>query len=153
MLVRPVMKRLFFPWKTKEKRLASLARLIIIHHEVVTPCQKSSSRSEVRGPFILSSPGPHKGIHKELVQPNPENVNPAAISGDSLHLHTSHIRLWVEQIQERANPTAELILQIGSRTGGRGWDTTMVARRVWVNGITAVTVYLALFLVVFSRLT
>ena len=29
MLVRPVMKRLFFPWKTKEKRLASLARLII----------------------------------------------------------------------------------------------------------------------------
>ena len=29
MLVRPVMKRLFFPWKTKEKRLASLARLMI----------------------------------------------------------------------------------------------------------------------------
>ena len=29
MLVRPAMKRLFFPWKTKEKRLASLARLII----------------------------------------------------------------------------------------------------------------------------
>ena len=30
MLVRPVVKRLFFPWKTKEKRLASLARLIMI---------------------------------------------------------------------------------------------------------------------------
>ena len=30
MLVRPVMKRLFFPCKTKKKRLASLARLITI---------------------------------------------------------------------------------------------------------------------------
>ena len=31
MLVRPVMKRLFFPWKAKgEKRLASPARLMII---------------------------------------------------------------------------------------------------------------------------
>ena len=30
MLVRPVMKRLFFAWKNKEKRLVSLARLIII---------------------------------------------------------------------------------------------------------------------------
>ena len=29
MLVRPVMKRLFFAWKTKEKILASLARLMI----------------------------------------------------------------------------------------------------------------------------
>ena len=35
----------------------------------------------------------------------------------------------------------------------RGWDTTMVARRVWVTGVTVVTVYLALFLVVPLRLT
>ena len=36
---------------------------------------------------------------------------------------------------------------------GRGWDTTMKARRVWVTGVTAVTVYLALVLVLPSRLT
>ena len=36
----------------------------------------------------------------------------------------------------------------GSRRGGRGGDTTMVARRVWVIGVAVVTVYLALFLVV-----
>ena len=40
----------------------------------------------------------------------------------------------------------------GSRRGGRGWDTTMVVRREWVSGVTAVTVYLALVLVVPSRL-
>ena len=71
----------------------------MIHQEVIH-YQKSSSRSEVRGPSILSSPGPHKGIRKEIAQPNPENVNPAAVSEDSLQLHTSHIRLWVEQIQQ-----------------------------------------------------
>ena len=36
----------------------------------------------------------------------------------------------------------------GSRRGGRGWDTTMVARRVWVTGVTTVIVYLALVVVV-----
>ena len=41
----------------------------------------------------------------------------------------------------------------GARRGGRGWDTTMVAKRVWVTEISVVTVYLALPLVVPSRLT
>ena len=41
----------------------------------------------------------------------------------------------------------------GSRRSGRGCDTTVVARRVWVTRVTVVTVYLALFLVVPSRLT
>ena len=46
------------------------------------PLSKSSSTSEVRWLFIFSSPGPHKGIHEEIVQPNPANVNPAAISAE-----------------------------------------------------------------------
>ena len=41
----------------------------------------------------------------------------------------------------------------GSRRDGRRWDTTMVARRVWVTEVTVVTVYLALFLVVPSQFT
>ena len=73
---------------------------IVIHQEVGVHYQRSSSRSEVSWPFILSSPGPHKSIHIEIVQPNPENVNPAAISEDSLQVHKSPIRLWVEQTQQ-----------------------------------------------------
>ena len=41
----------------------------------------------------------------------------------------------------------------GARRGGRGWDTTMVAKRVWVTEISVGTVYPALPLVVPSRLT
>ena len=41
----------------------------------------------------------------------------------------------------------------GGKRGGRGWDTTIVAGRVWATEITVVTVYLALLLVVPSRLT
>ena len=40
----------------------------------------------------------------------------------------------------------------GGRRGGRGWDTTMVARSVWVTGVIVVTVYLGLVLVVPSPL-
>ena len=40
-----------------------------------------------------------------------------------------------------------------NKRGRRGWDTTMMAKRVWVTGGTVVTVYLALFMVVPSRLT
>ena len=53
----------------------------------------------------------------------------------------------------RGQPLGAFREQLGSRRGGRGWDTTMVARRVWVTGVTAVTVYLVLFLVVPPRLT
>ena len=41
----------------------------------------------------------------------------------------------------------------GGRRGGRGWETTMVARRSRVTEVSVVTVYLALPLVVPSRLT
>ena len=41
MLVRPVMKRLFFPWKPRKKRLASLARLIVtIYLKIGTPSDR-----------------------------------------------------------------------------------------------------------------
>ena len=41
----------------------------------------------------------------------------------------------------------------GGRRGGQGWDTTMVASRVWVPEINFLTVYLAVPLVVPSPLT
>ena len=81
-----VQAKLAMRWGEKRQNQVS----IIMHHEEVG----------VRGPFILSSPGPHKDIQKYVAQPNPENVNQAAISEDSLQLHKSHIRLWVEQIQQ-----------------------------------------------------
>ena len=67
---------------------------IIVHQEEVG----------VRGPFILSSPGPHNDIQKYNVQPNPEDVKLAASSEDSLELHKSHIRLLVEKIQQPSSP-------------------------------------------------
>ena len=46
------------------------------------PLSKSSSTSEVRWLVTLSSPGREKGIQKEMVQPNPANVNHDAISAE-----------------------------------------------------------------------
>ena len=58
MLVRAVMKRLFLPWKTKEKRLASLARLMIIFialsHRSVTPLDAVHAKyTRINGPTPL----------------------------------------------------------------------------------------------------
>ena len=52
-----------------------------------------------------------------------------------------------------ASPQAHSGSGLGSRKGGRGWDTTMVVRRVWVTGVTTMTVSLALILVEPPRLT
>ena len=38
------------------------------------------------------------------------------------------------------------------RRGGRGWDTTMVVRRAWAVVVATVSAYLALVLVIPSRL-
>ena len=46
-----------------------------------------------------------------------------------------------------ASPYAHSGSDHGSRRGGRGWDTTMIVRRVLVTGVTTVTVYLVLVLV------
>ena len=63
---------------------------------------------------------------------------------------------WLARVRVSArvvgSPKAHSRSSSGSRRGGRGWDTAMVARRVWVTGVTVVTVDLALFLVVPSRL-
>ena len=56
-----------------------------------------SERERAFHPLIPGIPQRHPEI---IVQPNPENVNPPAMSEDSLQLHKSHIRLWVEQIQQ-----------------------------------------------------
>ena len=52
------MKRLFLPWKTKEKRLASLARLMIIFialsHRSVTPLDAVHAKyTRINGPTPL----------------------------------------------------------------------------------------------------
>ena len=46
------------------------------------PLSKSTSTSEVSWFFTLSSPGPENGIHEEILQPNPANVNPDPISAE-----------------------------------------------------------------------
>ena len=63
---------------------------------------------------------------------------------------------WLARVrvsaQVEGSPKAHSGSSSGSRRGGRGWDTTMVVGRERVSGVTAVTVYLALVLVVPSRL-
>ena len=61
-------------------------------------------------------------------------------------------RVWVSA-RVVGSPYAHSSSRSKSRRGGRGWDTIMVARRVWVTGVTAVTVNLAFILVVPPGLT
>ena len=51
------------------------------------------------------------------------------------------------------SPYAHSRSSLGRRRGARGWDTTMVPRRVCGTVVTSVTVYLAWVQVVSPRLT
>ena len=75
-------------------------------------------------------------------------VEPSISSVESTWL----TRVWVSA-RVVGSPYAHSSSRSKSRRGGRGWDTIMVARRVWVTGVTAVTVNLAFILVVPPGLT
>ena len=64
---------------------------------------------------------------------------------------------WLARVRVFArvmdSPKAHAGSSSGNRRTGQEWNTTMVARRVWVTGVTAVTLYLALILVVPAQLT